>query len=67
MIEFGASESGLVRELVTDLAERRKPSGVVKPEGLRPTATFYSGSLFLDECLPEAESMAQHSSLSTLR
>ena len=30
------------------LAERRKPSGVAKPEGLRPAATFRSGSLFPD-------------------
>jgi len=37
-----------VRKLITDLAERRKPSGVAKPEGLRPAATFRSGSLFPD-------------------
>jgi len=41
----------VVRELITDLAERRKPSGVAKPEGLRPAATFGSGNLFPDESL----------------
>ena len=36
---------------MTELAERRKPSGAVNPEGLRPAATFVFGNLFLRDPL----------------
>jgi len=39
------------------ITERRKPSGVAKPEGLRPAAIFRFAKIFMNRCststLPE--------------
>ena len=51
------SDLGAAQKQLTDIAERREPSGVAAPKSLRPAAICLLGNLFLADTLVSARNM----------